>query len=278
MPDCPRKSGAMRRSNAEFAATVRARHRALRDQLADRLRTTGEHLPPSMSRSAAVDAHEPDEAALAEVLLTALIGYAALVATTALRATFTPAAVARRRAHIVAAALYLNTLKTPEVYADEPAEAVTRFCGRFLQLLVWEPQVRTCRLRIAADERLPGSSNAYFDAMFVTTHERLSVYRMERYEMGRESTATLARDLLDRVVLPGCCARCSTSRRRSSTLPRRWHWPKTSIWPRSAHWSRRPCPPRRDRLVSVLAPPAFPGPNAGRSRTVGCRHLCWGGT
>jgi len=98
--------------------------------------------------------------------------------------------------------LYLNTLKTPEVYADEPAEAVTRFCGRFLQLLVWEPQVRTCRLSIAEAERLPGSSNAYFDAMFVTTHERLSVYLTERYEMDRESSATLARDLLDRVVLP----------------------------------------------------------------------------
>lgn len=98
--------------------------------------------------------------------------------------------------------LYLNTLKTPEVYADEPAEAVTRFCGRFLQLLVWEPQVRTCRLSLAEAERLPGSSNAYFDAMFVTTHERLSVYLTERYEMDRESSATLARDLLDRVVLP----------------------------------------------------------------------------
>lgn len=98
--------------------------------------------------------------------------------------------------------LYLETLKTPEVYADEPGEAVTRFCGRFLQLLVWEPQLRTCRLSIAEAERLPGSSNAYFDAMFVTTHERLSVYLAEQYELDAAASASIAQDLLDRTVLP----------------------------------------------------------------------------
>jgi len=98
--------------------------------------------------------------------------------------------------------LYLGQLKTPDAYADEPVEAVTLFCGRFLQLMVWEPQVRTCRLSIAAAERLPGSSNAYFDAMFVTTHERLSGYLAARYEMGDADGAALAEDLLGRAVLP----------------------------------------------------------------------------
>lgn len=98
--------------------------------------------------------------------------------------------------------LYLETLKTPEVYADEPGEAVTRFCGRFLQLLVWEPQLRTCRLSIAEAERLPGSSNAYFDAMFVTTRERLSVYLAEQYGLDAAASASIAQDLLDRTVLP----------------------------------------------------------------------------
>ncbi|GAB2982335.1 hypothetical protein LWP59_16715 [Amycolatopsis acidiphila] len=53
-------------------------------------------------------------------------------------------------------------------------EAVTLLCGRFLQLMVWEPQVRTCRLSIAEAERLPGSSNAYFEAMFANAYERLT--------------------------------------------------------------------------------------------------------
>jgi|SRR5271165_1730811 len=98
--------------------------------------------------------------------------------------------------------LYLVKLKTPDAYAEEPAEAVTRFCGRFLQLMVWEPQVRTSRLSIAEAERLPGSSNAYFDAIFASTYERLSVYLAEQYAMDPADSAALAEDLLDRTVLP----------------------------------------------------------------------------
>lgn len=98
--------------------------------------------------------------------------------------------------------LYLGRLRTPEAYSQDPAEAVARFCGRFLQLMVWEPQVRTCRLSIAEAERLPGSSSEYFDAIFASTHERLSAYLTERYPMDRAAGEALARDLLDRTVLP----------------------------------------------------------------------------
>lgn len=98
--------------------------------------------------------------------------------------------------------LYLGRLRTPGAYAEDPAEAVTLFCGRFLQLMVWEPQVRTCRLSIAEAERLPGSSSAYFDAIFASTHERLAVYLAGRYGMDRADSAALAEDLLGRAVLP----------------------------------------------------------------------------
>ena len=95
--------------------------------------------------------------------------------------------------------LYLARLRTPEVYADEPAEAVARYCGRFLQLMIWEPQVRTCRLNIAEAERLPVSSSSYFDAIFGNAQQRLGAYLAEHY--GPESAA-LAPGLLDRAVLP----------------------------------------------------------------------------
>lgn len=98
--------------------------------------------------------------------------------------------------------LYLGRLKTPDAYAGDPAEAVALFCGRFLQLMVWEPQVRTCRLSIAEAERLPGSSNAYFDAIFASTYERLSVYLAGQYAMDPADSAALAEDLLGRAVLP----------------------------------------------------------------------------
>jgi AcrR family transcriptional regulator len=98
--------------------------------------------------------------------------------------------------------LYLGQLKTPDAYAADPVQAVTLFCGRFLQLMVWEPQLRTCRLSIAEAERLPGSSTAYFDAIFVTTYQRLSGYLAGQYAMSQADSTALAEDLLSRTVLP----------------------------------------------------------------------------
>jgi len=98
--------------------------------------------------------------------------------------------------------LYLSALKTPDAYAEDPVDAVTLFCGRFLQLMVWEPQVRTCRLSIAEAERLPGSSNAYFDHIFASTYERLSSYLAGQYAMDHAPSVALAAGLLDRAVLP----------------------------------------------------------------------------
>lgn len=95
--------------------------------------------------------------------------------------------------------LYLVRLRTPDAYAADPAEAVTLFCGRFLQLMTWEPQVRTCRLCIAEAERLPGSSSAYFEAIFASTREILAAYLAGHYDVDAEP---LAEDLLARTVLP----------------------------------------------------------------------------
>lgn len=98
--------------------------------------------------------------------------------------------------------LYLGRLRTPDAYADDPAEAVTLFCGRFLQLMTWEAQVRTCRLTIAEAERLPDSAREYFDAIFASTYERLGAYLADRYAMDAAAALALAEDLLGRTVLP----------------------------------------------------------------------------
>lgn len=98
--------------------------------------------------------------------------------------------------------LYLDRLKTPDAYAPDRAEAVTLFCGRFLQLMVWDAQVRTCRLTITEAERLPASARAYFDAIFVQAYDRLGGYLADRYAMDPPAAAALAEDLLGRTVLP----------------------------------------------------------------------------
>jgi AcrR family transcriptional regulator len=98
--------------------------------------------------------------------------------------------------------LFAGKLRTPDAYAEEAAEAVTLFCGRFLQLMVWEQQVRTSRLSIAEAARLPGSSSSYFDAMFATTYQRLGGYLATRYGMTPEEGSVLAEELIGRAVLP----------------------------------------------------------------------------
>jgi AcrR family transcriptional regulator len=98
--------------------------------------------------------------------------------------------------------LYLDRLRTPDAYADDPAEAVALFCGRFLQLMVWEQQVRTFRLVVAEAERLPASSRAYYDAVVAGARDRLAAYLARHHGTDPQRSAALADDLLGRCVLP----------------------------------------------------------------------------
>ncbi|MDQ0376855.1 TetR/AcrR family transcriptional regulator [Amycolatopsis thermophila] len=98
--------------------------------------------------------------------------------------------------------LHLDTLKTPDAYAEDPAEAVALYCGRFLQLMLWDRQLATCRLSITAAERLPGSARAYFDAAFVGPRERLAAHLAGHFGMDGPRSTSAAQDLIDRTVLP----------------------------------------------------------------------------
>lgn len=98
--------------------------------------------------------------------------------------------------------LYLGRLKTPDAYGEDAAEAVVLFCGRFLQLLLWEPALRTCRLGIAEAERLPDASAQYHDAIFATTHGRLAAFLSERYQLAPSTSTDIAHELLARTVYP----------------------------------------------------------------------------
>ncbi|WP_375490048.1 TetR/AcrR family transcriptional regulator [uncultured Jatrophihabitans sp.] len=98
--------------------------------------------------------------------------------------------------------MYLDQLRTPDAYADEPVAAVTLFCARFAELLVWDRSLRTCRLSIAEAQRLPGSSSPYYEAIFTTTYARLATYLTTSCAVEQASAEPLARELLDRTALP----------------------------------------------------------------------------
>jgi AcrR family transcriptional regulator len=110
---------------------------------------------------------------------------------------------------------YLGRLGTPADYTDggggdgeeggdggDAAEAVVLFCGRFLQLLLWEPALRTCRLGIAEAERLPEASARYHGAIFRATHERLAAFLVERCHVAPAAGGDIAHHLLGRTVHP----------------------------------------------------------------------------
>ncbi|GAA4216183.1 TetR/AcrR family transcriptional regulator [Actinocatenispora rupis] len=96
--------------------------------------------------------------------------------------------------------LYLDRLKTPGHYSDDPREAVVLFCGRFQQMLLWRPALRTCRLGITEAERLPDAAARYHDAIFASAHQRLADYLRERYELDHAEDA--AHELLGRSAYP----------------------------------------------------------------------------
>ncbi len=88
------------------------------------------------------------------------------------------------------------------VDCGDTAEAVVLFCGRFLQMLLWRPALRTCRLGIAEADRLPEASAQYYDAIFNTTHEHLAAFLSERCQLSPPASARIARELLGRAVYP----------------------------------------------------------------------------
>jgi AcrR family transcriptional regulator len=98
--------------------------------------------------------------------------------------------------------LYLDQLGTPGDYSADDEEAVVLFCGRFLQLLLWGPVLRTSRLGIAEAARVPEASAQYHQAIFETTHERLAAFLTERRGLPPDHSARVAEELLGRTVYP----------------------------------------------------------------------------
>ncbi|WP_143172576.1 TetR/AcrR family transcriptional regulator [Actinacidiphila paucisporea] len=98
--------------------------------------------------------------------------------------------------------LYLDRLRTPGEYADDDTEEVVLYCGRFLQMLLWEPTVRMCRLGIAEAERLPEASARYYEAIFDSAHQRLADHLGLRYGLPPADSTRVAHDLIGRTLHP----------------------------------------------------------------------------
>jgi AcrR family transcriptional regulator len=76
--------------------------------------------------------------------------------------------------------LFLGKLRSPDVYAAEPVEAVALFCGRFLELVCWRDGIGFQRVALAAAARSPAVAKAVYDTLFAESCRSLATYLRTR--------------------------------------------------------------------------------------------------
>jgi AcrR family transcriptional regulator len=76
--------------------------------------------------------------------------------------------------------LFLGKLQSPDVYADEPVEAVALFCGRFVELVCWRDAVGYQRVALASATRSPAMARAVYDTVYAETCRSLAAYLRAR--------------------------------------------------------------------------------------------------
>jgi AcrR family transcriptional regulator len=98
--------------------------------------------------------------------------------------------------------LFLSKLKMPEDYSAKPAEAMVLFCGRYLEILLYEGAIRMCRVTMAETERFPEGAAQYFDVIFTEVQTRLSAYLKATFGLPGRYSSAAAQRLLGQILYP----------------------------------------------------------------------------
>lgn len=98
--------------------------------------------------------------------------------------------------------LFGEKMGVPAEYAEQPAEATARYCGRFVQLLHWSTVGKMMRLGIDAAERLPDLATGLYDVLFQATTDNLARHLSTAFELTAAEAATAANELIGLAVHP----------------------------------------------------------------------------
>jgi AcrR family transcriptional regulator len=98
--------------------------------------------------------------------------------------------------------LMLSQLKPPVAYSEKPAEALTMFCSRYIQILRLAGPIRMCRLSVAESERFPKQAAQNFDLLFTQVQSRLAAYLKTTFGMPARAGAEVAQRLLGQLLYP----------------------------------------------------------------------------
>jgi len=98
--------------------------------------------------------------------------------------------------------LFLGRLRMPGDYSEKPAEALVMFCGRYLEILLYESSIQMCRISMAEAARFPEGAAQHFDVMFTEVHTRLSTYLKATFDLPPKASADAAQKLLGQILYP----------------------------------------------------------------------------
>ncbi|WBO23799.1 TetR/AcrR family transcriptional regulator [Sphingomonas abietis] len=98
--------------------------------------------------------------------------------------------------------LFLGRLKTPADYGDDPVEALTLFCARYLEILLYEPSIQTMRVSMAEIDRFPDGAAQYFDVMFEQVQLLVQTFLQIRFSLQTEPSERAAQQLLADLLHP----------------------------------------------------------------------------
>ena len=98
--------------------------------------------------------------------------------------------------------LFLSRLRMPGDYSEKPAEALVQFCGRYLEVLLYEASIQMMRVSIAETDRFAEQAAQYFDVLFTQVHARLSGYLKTTFGVSGRASSEAAHQLLGRILYP----------------------------------------------------------------------------
>jgi AcrR family transcriptional regulator len=98
--------------------------------------------------------------------------------------------------------LLLARLKMPSDYSDEPEEAVTMFCGRYLETLLYEGSVQMCRVSLSETKRFPEGAAEHFEVVFTEVHARLGTYLSKTLGLSAGAGGEAAQKLIGQLLYP----------------------------------------------------------------------------
>ena len=93
-------------------------------------------------------------------------------------------------------------LVRPGDYSEKPADALALFCGRYLEILLYQGSIQMCRVSMAETDRFPEQAVQFFDVMFTEVHARISSYLKVTFGLSARASAEAAHALLGQVLNP----------------------------------------------------------------------------